>query len=58
MSSKFDLDLLKNEHINAINEIEKDGILVIDDTIIKRNGKNIEYTDIFFDHKCVNYLQF
>jgi SRSO17 transposase len=51
------LDLLKNEHINAINEIKKDGILVIDDTIIERNGKNIEYTDIFFDHNKKKYVR-
>ncbi|MGC8860906.1 MAG: hypothetical protein ACP5QH_06890 [Thermoplasmata archaeon] len=51
------MDLLKNEHINAINEIEKDGILVIDDTIIERNGKNIEYTDIFFDHNKKKYVR-
>jgi hypothetical protein len=57
LSSKFDLGLLKNEHINAINEIEKDGILVIDDTIIERNGKNIEYTDIFFDHNKKKYVR-
>ena len=30
LSSKFDLEFLKKEHINLINEIEKDCILVIE----------------------------
>jgi len=30
LSSKFDLEFLKKEHINVINEIEKDCILVIE----------------------------
>jgi len=57
LSSKFDLDLLKKEQIMAINEIEEDGILVIDDTIIERKGKNIEYADLFFDHNKKEYVR-
>jgi hypothetical protein len=41
----------------VINKIEKDGILVIDDTIIERNGKNIEYTDMFFNHNKKKYVR-
>jgi len=33
-----------------INRIENDTILIIDDTIIEKSGKNIEGADCFYDH--------
>jgi len=49
------LDLLKKGQMD-INEIEEDGILVIDDTIIER-GKNIEYASLFIDHNKKEYVR-
>ncbi|EQD26644.1 hypothetical protein B2A_15555, partial [mine drainage metagenome] len=42
LSSRIDEDLIFQKNIDLINTIEKDGILAIDDTIVKKTGKNIE----------------
>ncbi|EQD75211.1 transposase, IS4 family protein, partial [mine drainage metagenome] len=49
-SSRIDEDLIFQKNIDLINTIEKDGILAIDDTIVKKTGKNIEAAGWIFDH--------
>ncbi|WP_428103215.1 transposase [Caldisphaera sp.] len=55
--SNYDKDGMFNKVCEIVNSVEEDTVLVIDDTIIERNGKNIEYTDIFFDHNKKKYVR-
>lgn len=50
VSSNYDPNAIFKKQCELINSVEKDGILVIDDTIIEKTGKNIAMTGWFFDH--------
>ena len=50
LSSRTDEDPIFQGNVKLINTIEKDGILVKDDIIVEKIGKNIEAAKWIFDH--------
>ncbi len=50
LSSRIDTDLMFIKTVEQINNIEDNGILVIDDTIVEKSGKNIEAAGWIYDH--------
>ncbi|MCD6131510.1 MAG: transposase [Candidatus Hydrothermae bacterium] len=49
-SSDWNMEEMNRVKINMINEVEGDGVVVIDDYIIRKHGKEIYGTDWHYDH--------
>ena len=57
--SKFDKEKLEKRYLKKLKYMFKDAkvYLLLDDTLVERNGKCIEGTQKHFDHNSNNYLQ-
>ena len=55
LSSGIDGEMIFRINMGLINSTEKDGVLAIDDTILRKWGKNIEAAGWVFDHSVQRY---
>ena len=56
--AKFDKEKLEKRYFEKLKYVFKDAktYLLIDDTLVERDGKHIEQTQSHFDHNCNSYV--